>query len=137
MNFSFRKIKPSDYDDLLVGWWQDWGWTPPDEMFLPTTSEDEYSGYIVEVDGEPLCAGFFYLTNSPVGWVEWVISKKEKSEARSRALDELLSLLTDTLVASGCAFAYASIKHANLIKRYENIGYIQGDAGMTEMIKAL
>ena len=29
MEFNIRKLNPSDYDDVLVGWWKDWGWTPP------------------------------------------------------------------------------------------------------------
>lgn len=136
MSYNSRKIQFSDYP-MLVEWWNAWNFTPPPHEFLPTSSEDEYSGYIIEVDGKPLCAGFFYLTNSPVGWVEWIVSVKEKSEHRSEALVYLIDLLTSTLTEAGCMFAYATLKHPGLISKYEALGYIQGDSNATEMIKAL
>ena len=40
MDFSIRKLKTSDYDDLLVGWWKDWGWKPPEREVLPELNDD-------------------------------------------------------------------------------------------------
>jgi len=54
-------------------------------------------GYMV-YDGEiPVCAGFVYVTNSKVGWCDWIISNfnyKDKVK-RKEGLKKLISSLTD------------------------------------------
>ena len=61
MKFNVRVLSESDYENILVGWWRDWEWTPPVKDFLPL---DGVGGLIVEWDGTPVCAGFIYNTNS-------------------------------------------------------------------------
>jgi len=101
---SVRPLKENDYDDILVGWWKDWGWDPPVKDFLP---DNGTGGLIVYHLDNPVCAGFMYMTNSKV-------SKNV-----------------------GNKYAYALIKHENLIKTYEGLGYIKGDSYTGEMIKVL
>ena len=74
-----RLLTPTDYDTILVQWWSDWGWTAPARDFLP---EGGLSGVMVLDEDTPVCAGFFYTTNSKAAWVDWIISNKEyKKEA--------------------------------------------------------
>ena len=35
MEFNIKELNPSDYEDVLVGWWKDWDWQPPPKDFLP------------------------------------------------------------------------------------------------------
>ena len=35
MKFNVRVLSESDYENILVGWWKDWEWTPPVKDFLP------------------------------------------------------------------------------------------------------
>ena len=35
MIFNIKPLSSTDYDDILVNWWNDWGWTPPTKDFLP------------------------------------------------------------------------------------------------------
>jgi hypothetical protein len=52
---SIRPLKENDYDDTLVGWWSDWGWTAPMRDFLPQNGK----GGLMVMDGDtPVCAGF-------------------------------------------------------------------------------
>ena len=44
MQFTIRNLISSDYDDLLCGWWKDWGWEVPIKDFLP---EDGTGGMII------------------------------------------------------------------------------------------
>ena len=90
MKFNIRKLEPSDYNIYLVKWWKDWGWTAPDKGFLP---EEGTGGILISDDKVPICAGFLYLTNSKVAWVDWVISN-----CRDNTLSTLGSSLT-TLVS--------------------------------------
>ncbi len=134
MDFSIRKLKTSDYNDVLVGWWKDWKWEAPVKDFLP----DEGKGGLIVYDGEtPVCAGFVYLTNSKVAWVDWIISNKDYKGNRKGALSILIESLTKGCELNGSRYIYALIKHEGLIKTYENSGYVAGDSYTKEMIKTI
>ena len=136
MALKIRELNDSDYEDILVGWWKDWGWQPRQKDFLP---DDGKGGIIVYDDDVPICAGYMYLTNSRVGWVDWIISNRNytNKELRKDALELLVSRLTDICGVAGCKYVYALIKNQSLINTYVNLGYIKGDSYTSEMIKVL
>ena len=133
MALNTRLLTPTDYDTILVGWWTDWGWVAPPQDFLP---ENGLSGIIVLDDDTPVCAGFFYTTNSSVAWVDWIISNKEykKKPQRKEALELLIQILTESCKILGFTYVYALIKHPSLINVYESIGYTEGYTYNKEMI---
>jgi hypothetical protein len=131
-----QPLNENDYDSVLVGWWNAWGWTPPKKDFLP----DDGKGGIMVYDGEePICAGFIYTTNSKVAWVDWIISSKEyrKKPERSEAIKLLVSTLTNICRNTGHKYTYALIKHPSLVETYKEIGYMKGDGYIGELIKVL
>ena len=136
MEFNIRPLGETDYEDILVGWWKDWKWTPPPKDFLPS---DGKGGVMVLDNDIPVCAGFVYMTNSKVAWVDWIISNKEykKKPQRQQALSLLIKTLTDTCKNSGNKFCYALLKNKSLTKTYEDLGYIAADSYSQEMIKKL
>ena len=136
MELYIRELNESDYDDILVGWWKQWKWEPPQRDFLPN---DGKGGIIVYDEETPVCAGFMYLTNSKVAWVDWIISNKEytKKPQRKDAIKLLVSSLTDICKKTGSKYSYALIKNQSLIGMYEELGYLKGDSYTAEMIKAL
>lgn len=136
MELTIRNLNESDYHNILVDWWVQWNWEPPKRNFLP----DNGTGGIIVYDGEtPVCAGFLYITNSDVSWVDWIISNKEykMKDKRREAIILLISSLTNIAKNSGAGYAYALIKNNSLIKTYESLGYIKGDTYTSEMIKLL
>lgn len=137
MAIIIRPIIEGDYEDILVGWWKDWGWDPPAKDFLP---DNGLNGIMVLDDEMPVCAGFLYITNSAVGWVEWIISNKNyigNAPLRKTAISMLVSVLTDAAKKAGCKYCYALLKHEGLIETYKMHGYIKGDQYTCEMIKVL
>jgi hypothetical protein len=136
MEFNIRPLGETDYEDILVGWWKDWKWTPPLKDFLPS---DGKGGVMVLDNDIPVCAGFVYMTNSKVAWVDWIISNKEykKKPQRKEALDLLITTLTNICKDTGNKYCYALIKNKSLIKTYETLGYNSADSYTQEMIKAL
>ena len=136
MELYIRELNESDYDDILVGWWKQWKWEAPQRDFLPN---DGKGGIIVYDKETPVCAGFMYLTNSKVAWVDWIISNKEytKKPQRKDAIKLLVSSLTDICKKTGSKYSYALIKNQSLIGIYEELGYLKGDSYTAEMIKAL
>jgi len=136
MEFNIRPLNDTDYKEVLVGWWRDCKWTPPLPSFLP----DNGKGGIMVLDKDiPVCAGFIYMTNSQVAWVDWIISNKDykKKPQRQDALTLLIKTLTNICKDSGKKFSYALLKNKSLIKTYENLGYTAGDNYTQEMIKLL
>ena len=136
MELYIRELNESDYDDILVGWWKQWKWEAPQRDFLPN---DGKGGIIVYDEETPVCAGFMYLTNSKVAWVDWIISNKEytKKPQRKDAIKLLVSTLTDICKKTGSKYIYALIKNESLINTYKDLGYIQGSTYTKEMIKIL
>ena len=131
-----RQLNDTDYEDILVGWWKDWGWEAPQKDYLPN---DGMGGIIVYDEDTPICAGFMYVTNSKVSWVDWIISSKTYNikPERQDAIKLLISSLTDFCKMSGSKYSYALIKNQVLIKTYEELGYVKGDSYTSEMIKIL
>jgi hypothetical protein len=136
MELYVRELNETDYENILVDWWKQWGWEPPQKDFLPN---DGKGGIIVYDEDVPVCAGYMYLTNSKVAWVDWIISNKEytKKPQRKDAIKLLVSTLTSICKQTGSKYSYALIKNNNLISTYEELGYIKGDSYTGEMIKVL
>ena len=134
MELTIRQLNENDYQDILVDWWKQWGWTAPEKDFLP---DDGMGGYIVYDEEIPICAGFIYVTNSRVAWVDWIISNKEYRGKRKEAITMLIETLTNLSKMSGSKYAYALIKNDSLIKTYEDLSYVKGDSYTSEMIKLL
>ena len=137
MKFDVRILEEKDYDEILVTWWEDWGWSAPPRDFLPENG----TGGLIVYDGEtPVCAGYLYNTNSKVAWVDWIISSKtynkkpNRKEAISFLIEELTSVCENKLQAK---FVYALIKHNGLIETYKKLGYTEGDSYNKEMIKII
>jgi hypothetical protein len=136
MDLTIKRLAENDYENILVGWWNDWKWTPPMKDFLP---ENGVGGLIVYDDTTPVCAGFVYVSNSKVAWVDWIISNKNYTdrEGRKLAIKLLLASLTNACKSSGSKYVYALIKHPRLMKTYEELGFSKGDSYTSEMIKVI
>ena len=136
MNFNIIQLDESHYDEILVDWWKDWGWVAPLKDFLPDNGK---GGLIIYDEETPVCAGFIYMTNSKVSWIDWIISNKDYSKKpnRQHAISLLIHTLTQMAKNTGSVFAYALLKHKGLISVYEQEGYIAGDQYTKEMIKIL
>jgi len=136
MELYVKELNETDYEDILVGWWKQWGWEPPQRDFLPNNGK---GGIMVYEGDTPICAGYMYITNSKVSWVDWIISNKEytKKPQRRDAIKLLVSTLTEICRTTGSKYVYALIKNQSLIKTYNELGYIEGDSYTSEMIKAL
>lgn len=136
MELSIRPLNENDYDDILIDWWEQWNWEAPKKDFLP----DDGTGGIIVYDGDtPIIAGFIYITNSRVAWVDWIISNKEYriKPKRAEAKKMLIESLTNICKESGSKYGYALIKNQALIKTYQDLGWSKGDGYTSEMIKLL
>ena len=121
----------TDYMDF-ANWWSDWSWPiiPPD--YLPPI------GIIIEDGLTKYCAGWLYQMDAKICMIEWIISNKDApKEERSKALDLLVTALTDAARDRGFKSVFTAIKTPRLIQRFESAGYGVSDKAMTHMIRRL
>lgn len=131
-NLQYRQLTESDYHDFLIKWWQDNRFTPPPIDFLPNNGKD---GIVVfDADSKQnITAGFIYITNSEVAWLEFVVANFEVKdrELRKQAIEFLIKQLA---VTSGKKYLFSSIKNPNLIAHFLNSGFVIGSQNTTELI---
>ena len=60
MELYVRELNENDYEDILVGWWKQWGWVAPKRDFLPNNGKGGIIVYDEDADGDG---------NSD--WVDW------------------------------------------------------------------
>jgi len=131
-----RKLNSQDYDEILVKWWKDWRWTPPPAEFLPDNGE---GGLMVCDEDYPVAAGFLYVTNSSVAWMEFIVSNIEykHKENRKQAIKLLILTLEELAKISGKKYIYSTLKNESLINSYLECGFSKGTSNSQEMIKII
>lgn len=131
MELNIRQLEPTDYDTLLVKWWDAWGFKPPPRDFLP---DGGTGGLLISDNETPVCAGFIYMTNSKISWINWIISNKEyKNKNRNSAIKTLLKQLIDTAINSDAYYVFASNNNKFLINKFTDLGFVKGSKS-TELI---
>lgn len=134
MPLEIKQIIEGDYENILLKWWEDWGWKAPSKDFLP---QDGLGGVIVYDEDEPICAGFVYVTNSSVSWVDWIVSSKayRKKPQRQEAIKLLISTLTEVCKKGGAKYVFSNNNNQFLIEHFKKQGYVVGSENSTELIK--
>lgn len=100
----------------------------PTKDFLPET------GLVVE----DAAAGFVYLTNSKISWIEWVFSNPDKTIAeRAQALDTLMSTLEKIAIAHGMRVVLSSAAGEAFKDILERNGFKDTDKNMTHFAKLI
>ena len=105
--------RDKDYH-TLVKWWGEWQFGQVPKECLPP------DGVMVEVEGEPICAGGLYIgQGTQFGFMEWIVSDKH---ADARKVHVALKLCIDSLmqlaIDKGCRLVYTATKEQALHKRY-------------------
>lgn len=121
--FKCIMVRVFDFDkdyDILTTWWNAHGSRPPRPEHLSNT------GIIVEVGGNPVCAGFLYNTDSKICVFEFVVSDPEASKKdRSSALPALIEEIKLIARSRGYTLIYTSIAIKAYIKRLKAAGFIE------------
>ena len=134
MELEIRSLLDTDYQEILVSWWEQWNWVAPEKDFLP----DDGKGGMIVFDGDtPICAGFIYVTNSKVAWVDWIVSNKEYriKGKRKEAIKILIESLTNVCKNIGSKYVFSNNNNRFLINYFVESGYIIGCKNSVELIK--
>lgn len=129
--FNVRILTEEDYP-MLCQWWSDNRFPAPPQQCLPNNGT---CGIMVSKGDVDICAGFLYLTNSTISWIEFVVGNfYYRDSDRPQALQFLLDELCGIAQRKGCSAVFSSIKNKNLIKHYEACEF-QKNEGTVEFIK--
>jgi len=136
MELKARELRESDWE-TLVGWWsswEEWKTYPPKEM-LPMNG---IGGLIVESEEQPIIAGFLYLTNSKIAWLEWIISDKNyRNENKKEALELLISSLESIAKNTGAEMIFSVGKNKSVLNAHKRLGYTIDDDPSYEISKKI
>lgn len=135
MKLNIRMLKSSDWD-TLVSWWDNWPeWQTPPKDFLPDNGK---GGFMVEKNGQPIIAGFLYITNSKAALLEWIISNPEyRDDDRKQAIELLIVGAEDVCKKQGIKYIFSIGRNKHLIEIHKNLGYQVDDNPSHEITKKL
>ena len=131
-NLKYRQLTENDYSDFLIKWWTDNRFTPPPIDFLPNNGKDGIVVYDADTNTN-IAAGFVYIANSEVAWVEYIVANFEvkDKELRKQSIEFIIKQLA---LSSGKKYLFSSLKNPNLIKHYLNSGFVVGSQNTTELL---
>ena len=135
MKLNIRKLTENDWE-VLKQWWDAWPeWDAPPKDFLP---ENGTGGLMVESEGEPIVAGFMYITNSKGVLLEWIISNpKYREEDRNDAINLLLISVENLCKDLGYKYIFSIGRNKSLITTHRNLGWHVDSKPSYEIIKTI
>lgn len=127
-----QKITSQDYD-ILHSFWKTWKFPPPPPEFLP---DNGLGGLKIVMNGEIVCAGFLYETNSKVAWLEFVVSNPniKDRDLRHKALVDLIRYLTVQAEMKGYKYVFSSLRNPSLTDKFKEVGYSASKPNHTEVV---
>lgn len=134
MAFEFRQLTDDDYP-ILCDWWSWHRFSQPPKDYLPNNG---LGGLMITKDGVNICAGFLFLNNSKIAWLEYIVSSYEyRASDRHEAIEMLIQRLCAAAKIHGYKAVFTSLKNQSLIKRYEAAGFTKGSNNTVEMVISL
>tara|TARA_R100001463_G_scaffold59186_4_gene111481 strand:+ start:200 stop:682 length:483 start_codon:yes stop_codon:yes gene_type:complete len=117
-------IRPVWVEDAetLVKWWESY-----DHMLVPSQEllpENGQMGLAIEKDGRMMAAAFVYLTNSDMGYIDFLVSDPNyKGRDRFEIITMLIEACSELAVELGCRIIWAMTTYDSVIKRCEKLDH--------------
>lgn len=110
----------------LCKWWEAQKFPAPHNSILPAT------GYIAN----EAAAGFLYITNSPLCWLEWVVVNPEaEKKVRNESINEVIEYVCDRAAFCGATQVFTSSNYWPFIARLKKSGFEVGDTNTTQLFR--
>ena len=121
--------EPSDYE-MISSWWEH----HHHSAFVPPECLSTY-GMIACVKDLPAAAGWLYIGNSALGWMEWIVTNpRAPMKSRGLGLKYLLERLCHEAQAFKLRSCFVSVKKKSLMRHYQRLGFFATETGMTNMV---
>lgn len=121
MELKVRELRESDWD-TMCSWWKWWRWPEVSKDMLPMNG---CGGLMVYKDDTPIAAGFLYLSNSKVVWLDWIVSNPEYRDSdRKDSLKLLIDSLEQVAKQQGYSIVISIARNKSLINIHEELNYV-------------
>jgi hypothetical protein len=119
--YDVRPIKAEDFT-LFTSWWESYDHTKvPTSDLLPNGG---LGGLVVEKNGEVIAANFMYLTNSKMGYLDFLISNpKYENKDKYMMIMKLQEACTKVLLQQGCRIVWGMTSYDHLADMAEKMGH--------------
>tara|TARA_Y100000592_G_C5415560_1_gene290410 strand:+ start:619 stop:1077 length:459 start_codon:yes stop_codon:yes gene_type:complete len=118
-NIRVRPIKEDDYK-LINKWWEGIGKKPPPRKLLP---ENGLHGLMACKDDTPIACTYLYLTNSKMGYCDYMIGDPEYREKdRYYIIFQLMNMAIGTAKNLGYEDFWFITKSKGLLKKCRELG---------------
>ena len=119
--YNIRPVWAEDAD-TLVKWWESY-----DHMLVPSQEllpENGQMGLAIEKDGRMMAAAFVYLTNSDMGYIDFLVSDPNyKGKDRFKMITMLIEACSELAIELGCRIIWAMTTYDSVIKRCEELDH--------------
>jgi hypothetical protein len=134
MELTVRELKESDWEDMS-SWWKWWRWPEVSKETLPLNG----CGGVMVCKGEiPVAAGFLYLSNSKVAWLDWIVSNPQYRESdRKEALEMLINTLEEVARQQNYSIIISIARNKSLINIHKKLGYTVDESPSYEISKKI
>jgi len=119
--YNVRPVKVEDYVDLIE-WWKFYDHVEvPSSDILPNSG---LGGLVVEKEGRMIAAAYIYLTNSAIGYVDFLVSDPSyKGRDRFEMITLLIDACSEVAVNQGCRIVWAMTTYDGVVRRCEKLGH--------------
>ena len=134
MELNVRALQESDWENMS-SWWKWWRWPEVSKETLPLNG----CGGIMVCKGEiPIAAGFLYLSNSKVAWLDWIVSNPQYRELdRKDALEMLIITLEEVAKQQDYNIIISIARNKSLINIHKKLGYTVDEKPSYEISKKI
>ena len=134
MELNIRALEESDWETLL-SWWKWWRWPELSKDVLPMNGT---GGLMICKGYVPIAAGFLYLTNSKVAWLDWIVSNPDYRENdRKQSLILLINGLEEVAKNQGCNTIISITRSNSLINIHKSLDYTVDENPSYEISKKI
>ena len=134
MELNIRALEESDWETLL-SWWKWWRWPELSKDVLPMNGA---GGLMICKGDMPIAAGFLYLTNSKVAWLDWIVSNPDYRENdRKQSLILLINGLEKVAKNQGCNTIISITRSNSLINIHKSLDYTVDENPSYEISKKI
>lgn len=134
MELKVRALEELDWETLQL-WWKVWQWPIMSKDILPLNG---CGGLMVYNDNTLIAAGFLYLSNSKVAWLDWIISSPSyKEQDRKEALELLILSLEEVAKQQDYSIIISIARHKGLINTHKKLGYAVDETPSYEISKKI
>lgn len=134
MKLTTRALQEKDWE-ILPQWWEKWKWPAVSRDMLPMNG---LGGLMIHKEDTLIAAGFLYLSNSKVVWLDWIISNPEYKESdRKEALVLLINGLEEVAKQQGYDIVISIARNKSLINTHKNLGYTVDENPSYEISKKI